>query len=497
MFDVSASKPYLKRRRAFPSKQFGKMAYVPLLIIAALPYLIAILLAVAASFAVCFIFFRRQWRGFACVVIATGWCGLFYVKVLMPAKQQDAETQWRTGVWPQCERELNSLPKKVQTTGLLLPAPLLSERSIMDLLAQRRLSFVEVAVTTDGMLARANSESDSRWIGNTPPAPIARIMLESNSVGEPCTPETYSMKGLLHRAPYLPDTCVKVSYHTEPRSPLALTIDSAEAGSLGKYGVWKLVSREQNQVIAQLSTSATLEKYQFASHLSPIGAPKENRDCRSPQNELISLLVNESIPNDPRVLTEKKIPIRLDYLEPERRIGLKQVAATEEADFYTIHTKENSADFFNADSGGYPELWATAVQKATTQNYVAFGSRLIDWRNRQLIGADLSSTPKEHWAQKVFASDSGFLIANWYVDWRTNEAARIVGKFSPTGELLWALRIAPPVAQDDQDCKAFAPQAIQETSTTLRLLTLCTRSTSKQTGISWSIRKPSGSEFKH
>lgn len=454
----------------------------PLLIFIIYGVLTLMAVAFVTSFVLPIRLFQGRARRVALGMVSLAWAGIFVWKVMVPHWESTA----RLAIFKQCEAQLASVPDVLEVDGILDEGAALRKRMIWDLFAVRHLSFVEIKVRRPegkaAEIAYGDGDEPRGWELSDPQTSWVRLELMSDR-NPGCANLPLGLQGQFNRPPFLPDSCIKLTYLQAPTARYALSLQPASGRLFRQQGAWQLVDRATGKSIASLATVDPSPWVSAGSVLSPEGAPR-SKDCFAPHTVLVDRLHGTAASDpvrDTHLLDLERIQAKTDVkgidaadpLLPEARAVAEQVAWTEQ---------EEKA-LFNPDI--YFEPWRDAVALARERNTSPYGSRLLDLQERKLVSL-VPTTARNPHPWQVFAARNGFFALSTSPSWNERRSNLLV-RYRRDGSMAWAARIVTPAAVT-QSCRIFWPQAIYLTSTRLVLADRCSPKAGKYVqGEAWSV----------
>lgn len=371
----------------------------------------------------------------AVVAVLAFWIWLFQAKVSAPLQKDKEDTNFRMAAQGQCTSDLLALERFYEVDGVLDEAASIKKRIILQLLAERKLTFLEFKVQQfkDGKerIAYKDGDADSHWLTNRPIGSFVRI--ELGKTGDLACGDAAIWNGVdrdIVRPPFLHDTCLKVSYSDTPTARFVIRHNAGTHPVNPKFAYWQLVDQKNNTVLAQLTTS---DQSTFAtSVLGGIARDGENpeTDCRAPHKILVDHLLgqDQSQKAHPQVL--RVVKVRASALPDE----LLQAHAVFPRLKPSIEvTGIDQSDWRAADA----RQWPDAVAQARKTGWGAYNSQLLDWKNRQLISLTVTKNPSDPRRWTTSAGDDGFWVRSTRVSW-DEEGKNLLAHYAADGHLRWA-----------------------------------------------------------
>lgn len=431
--------------------------------------------------------FKGKFRIPAVCVIVLFWGGLYQVKVAMPIKASKEETSFRTAAWKQCESDLASLEASYPVDGVLDEAASLRKRQVLQLLSERKLNFIEFKVqqfeSGHPRIAYADGEGENSWEVKRPVGSFVRI--ELGKVDDPAcdTDLVYGVKGRTQKPPFLPDTCLKTSFPEAPTARYAITHKLGGHTANAKFNAWQLVDRQQNKVLAQLTTVEQPERASPARDLSRF-PDRSLSDCRSPHTLLADRLVgiDQSIVGHPQLVSITTVIARV----PPKSLDLKVSSAPKVQATAELTALDEEADRQISHPYIAKQGWINAVDQAKRTGWGTYGPQLLDWKNRQLITLQLMEGNAYPWASS--SGDDGFWVrstgTNWY-----QRPDNLIARYSANGQFLWMASIVGTEVEVLPEGCEMIPYAMAFDARFVSLHKPCRNVKSTREGLAWRIKR--------
>lgn len=415
--------------------------------------------------------------GLTVVIVFWGW------QAWMHSGKKIYEKEVWLAAQAHCEKELNSIPPTINLEGFLDDAAALRKSTLLELFEERRLKFIEVRVQSHWdkppSIAYPNGQGESGWEINQPANSYIRLEL-SNKDNPRCLEPPYGIKSEINRPPFLPNTCIAGTVLEKPTARYILYLEEKGSPKDGKFGTWVLLDSETNMRLASLTTSDKHEKI-VPGYIAPI-EQRNTTDCRSPNTTIVNRFLNANDKQvSPQLLTTKVITadISPDILSADS--SAHRTYATETV---LEHSEEEARHLF------YPEIfleqWQLSVEKAQRRRWAGYGSKLIDWKNQQLLSLKVK---QDTWPWHVLATEAGFFVFSTSREWQSNDENLLV-HYTPEGKLIRAVRIETDSAQKEKPiCGHFMPRAIELTEDRIKLISGCSAGRLYAKSVVWSISR--------
>jgi len=431
----------------------------------------AVLAAMVVGFVLSFVLPARllggQTRRRALILVATVWLGLLGWYIVKP----NIDGNWRLATFKECEAQAAAQPGLIDADGFADEAALLRNGMILQLFAERRVSFIEIKVNTltrkGPVIAMADGTYEPDWTVPGFQAPWVR--LELGKAGSPdCTVLPRELEGQLSRPPFLPDTCLALRYLNEPGARYALSLQPARDG-LHVQGKWQVMDRSTGQAVMSLATVDPTGTHISAGRaLSRAGQPALIEGT-SPHTMLADR-IRKSPPREPappdqvfmmeQVRADRDIAaIRADGLALPAVQAVSQSTHRTDQEQVTLMEPERDRD-----------AWPRAVEAAKTEGLAAYGQNLVDWPHGALVTL-VPSAAAYSYPLKVLAVGKGFLAVTT-VRGASDPAQLMIARFRRDGTLAWARQVGTP-DQPSAWCQGFRVEAAYATTLDLVLADRC------------------------
>jgi hypothetical protein len=453
--------------RGFRSRQRGYAeALVPLMTLIVIGALAVLLVTLILSFVLPTRLLKGKARISAVAVVALIWVALFWRYVGEP----ELYKKWRRATIEDCRAELAHIPELIRVDGFLDEGAALRKDMLLQLFSERGLSFVEIRVRQSNgkapHIVYPDGDFESSWTLANPRTSTVRLELSADD-DPACTALPDRLEERITQPPFLPNTCIKLTYLDAPTARYVLQLQPAAPLPSRKQGRWQLVDRLNGQMIASLPTVDPLSGIPASRKLSS-DARRPVNDCRSPHTVLVDRLRSARPAAEPlnsQVLAREEIQATTDVIAiSTSSTKLPEVVADAEE---TLWTEEEEQMLFN------PELhqngWREAVATAKKQGRAPYGSQLLDWDKKKLVS--LKPTTQDPYPWKVFSDGNGFFAVSTSPSWYERSSNLLV-RYRRDGTLAWSVRVLTP-STPKHTCQKFWPQAVYATSSHLVLADRC------------------------
>lgn len=417
--------------------------------------------------------------GLTVVIVFWGWqCWTHFGK-------KKYEEEMRLAARAHCENELNSIPSVINLEGFLDDAAALRISTLRKLFEERRLKFIEVRVQSHWnkppSIAYPNGQGESGWEIKQPVNSYIRLEL-SNKDNPLCLELPYGIKSEINRPPFLPNTCIAGTALEKPTARYRLHLEEKGNPKDSKFGTWVLLDSETNMRLVSLTTSDKHEKI-APGGIAPVEHSKST-DCGSPNTTIVNRFLNTNDTQvSPQLLTTKVITadISPDILSADP--STHRTYATETV---LEHSVKEASHLYNPEI--YLEQWQQSVEKAQRNRWAGYGSKLVDWKNQQLLSLKVK---QDTWPWHVLATEAGFFVFSTSREWQSNDENLLV-HYTPDGKLVRAVRIETDSAQKENPmCGQFMPRAIELTEDRIKLISGCNTGSLYAKSVVWSISRDS------
>lgn len=390
------------------------------------------LLIVAAVLGLAYLIGRR--RGVIAALVAGGaLLGMLAIK----AAATNSLNDWRHAAWKACEAEHATLPKAVETASVLDTTAGLTRTQLIQLLAERSLSYVELRLSEVRgtpkviFLEDCCNNGDSGWIkADWANAPYLRVKLGKTS-DPACRPELTSPHWKV--APFLPDTCVVAEEIQESTAAVRIEQLAAKQTVPRKWGWRQLVDAKTGTVIARLTSEEEqgLAVRGAGDRLTRPGDRPGSVDCRKPHGLLADLLQGPTagIPaSQKQVLSRIDVPASepLDSLV-KRSEKWPRVTRTSEQ---VVHYRQEEHRHLFGDGD-----WSASVEDARqhASGVGPFGAEWIDLHVATLTRLDLGPGAFIKW--RTLAALDGFFV----IEREPAGQERLLMRFDRSGRFEWGV----------------------------------------------------------
>jgi len=443
-----------------------------------------ILVVVFGTIAAAGLIFKGKLRIPAILVVVAFWGWLYQVKIAMPIRASTEETNFRTSAWRQCESDLANLEASYPVDGVLDEAASLRKRQVLQLLSERKLNFVEFKVQKFEGAQPGNSYANSEsWL--VPRSGGSFVRVELGKIGDThCDKDlTYVTEGRTQKPPFLPDTCVKTSFSDVSTARYAVTHKAGGHTANPKYNDWQLVDRQQNKVLARLTTIDQSERASTGQDLSRPPA-RSLSDCRSPHTLLADRLVgiDQSIAGHPQLVSMTTVQANVSPKSLDIKVSsAPKVQAT--AELTALNEEEDRQIFqpYIAKQG-----WINAVDQAKRTGWGTYGPQLLDWKNRRLITLRLMEGNSYPWVSS--SGDDGFWVRSTGPDWY-QRPDNLIARYTADGQLLWTASVVGTEVEVLPEGCQMIPYAMAFDAKFVSLHKPCRSAKSTREGLVWRIKR--------
>lgn len=455
-------------RRASRSSERGySEALVPLMTLIVYGLLAATAVAFISSFVLPARFLKGRLRIAALGVAAIAWGALYWHNIGEP----EQEKKWRLATWDACKAKLASVPSTVETEGFLDEGAALRKHMLLQLFSDRRLSFVEIQAGQDEgkppHIAYPDGDQEQGWHVPDPRTRLVRLEL-GNELDSACAKLPYGLEEAIRRPPFLPDTCIKLTYLDAPTARYGLSLQPAVRHVPRKHGSWRLVDRRSGDVLASLPTVDPSPWISSDRALSR-NSDRPLEDCRSPHTILVDRMrahPTSSPALGSQVLAMKRVQAERDILEIDAGSAALPVVAANAAP--ARWTEEESRAVFHPEI--HKDGWRDTVAGARQQGSASYGPALLDWPERTLVSF-VPTKQENSYPWRVFAVGSGFFVASTSPSWYERSSS-VLARFRVDGTFAWAVRVLTPSTRAGA-CTKFWPQAMYVTASHLVIADSC------------------------
>ncbi|WP_374511610.1 hypothetical protein [Niveibacterium sp.] len=429
----------------------GVPPLIALLIVGAGGLLIAVLLASVLIPAYILRSKKRYLLPVVGVVLAA-WGWLYWDKIGRSASIME----WQRSSQSICEAEVTKLPTWVSTNSLLIEDQLPTTISLVRLLTERQLDYVEIKTSElDDRRSCAAVDDLGSCVWMVPSSASAKyVRLELADDSDPqCFKWPYGVTQYLNQAPIIPGFCITLIGVSKPTSDVSLHLHPAPNPEKKEIGAWVIEKREAGTVLARMPTPriAGLGEVAKISEVDKVGLR-----CEFPSWSLINLVGRHGRDSkSPFALREKRVTASQDVRKlAEDALDFPTAPSTEVLLKYATDRARDSV--FHSDYN--EDVWRDALNEARREGFGSYGHRLVDWDAHAIVAIDL--TPKEDASPwEALAVGKGFVAfrASSQPSWYDNNGGALF-HFLPDGTIDWKVRIISPLV-DSAPCHRFTPTA--------------------------------------
>lgn len=203
----------------------------------------------------------------------------------------------RDKVLEQCEAELPRLAASYAVESIADTVTGLDARSLLRLLVDRRLAFVEVKVQQlpgkPPFIARALSPTDPAWTVNQLAASYAHIDLADRSTGT-CVPDAELPARVLEELQAMPPPagqCLRIRPMAQATARHVLSYQKDPTSPHGLLGFYQLTDTQGNQLVAQLPTYDKPQQASSEFGVGMLSSHSQRAGCREPMMALTDRLM--------------------------------------------------------------------------------------------------------------------------------------------------------------------------------------------------------------
>lgn len=399
-----------------------------------------------------------------------------------------AERDWRVASWDVCKKDTASFPNWFRIDSFVDEATILTTQSILQLLSERGLRFVEIRVgknqRSNGFIAFGHNQGDGYWDTSEAEGRYARLELGKKGDSS-CAELPSHVKGRESKLPFLPDTCIKITYSDKTSSRYALELTPSQYSAwpnTPKYGVWTLTDRQTNQKLATVTTSDTsaIRQVGFMSDLLRIDAAQgPGQDCRTASGAIVNRVLAPVFPREsyPQLLRPEKDVASNTPLFDVSDPAIPDASSIEELTQYSESDQDMLFGSINSHAA-----WIKAIDQANDRGWGNFGPYLIDWKERTIRTLEHPKSDKTQWG--VVAVNDGYVAYSpWTRSWYA-EGSGLLLRYTSDGHLDWSARVIPPTNKSGK-CDWFEPEAIYTEGANLILAATCGK---RGTGAVWKVQ---------
>lgn len=374
---------------------------------------------------------------------ARPWVYMFYAVVgLGLMGWHHAKKNYWSHVREVCETQIKTLSPLTDVSGVLDEATEVSVRNVLDLLTKRRLQFVETRIDFDdqGRYRLVNArERVSVADGPSLDDRIARFTLAEGG-GTNCL--THEHKSVLEDRPFLQPTCLSVSFHRESEASHVLRYEPKD-GILEGLLFQQVTVRhaESNRLLASVILARDEFHEPGLRFSEDIDQTRYSFCPHTPHSELLRRIQeNERLP-DRMIQTSVVSPIP----------GFEQLRSQDHL-YPTVSPALNLelVDVNTSNALRVSHTWSKVMDRANETGWSTDGGGRVklDQRLYEVIEREPNGAP-EYWG-KLWTRDGFFVWSSNQGFWRGRVKAPLVAKYNERGNLLWAVKVEMPAAQ--QEC---------------------------------------------
>jgi len=408
-----------------------------------------VLLAIIVTISIPFFLLKGLARVIGVICVVGIWTYLYHTKL----NTHDPELERRVAAWKICETELNQLPDSIALDSFTDDGAALRLDALLDLFKERRLTFVEIKIRSDErgrpFIAYPTGDGESGWLVDGEVGAYAK--LELGSKGEPdCAPLPSSVEYSIDRVPFLPDTCMRITYSSKPTSDYRLSLIPATKLT---YGAWVLLKQKDGKELAKL-TAIDTENSISAGRAKKL-IEKRDTDCRSPHTVIADRLIGTatSFDKQSKVLNSKTVDAEVDVTKEDIN-NHSLLEASLKVDW---SSKDEKLSTWRYSPQSSHELWSEMVLQAMIHDHSNYGELLLNWKSHELISLRVTQE-KNPYPWQSFSLGDGFIVLSQKSGWSTRQE-NVLAKFSKTGKLIWLVRVPTP-ANSSEKCSTSWPQAV-------------------------------------
>jgi hypothetical protein len=427
-------------------------------------FLVIVFIAFVLSFFIARWFFPANLKRWAALPVLIFWGLLFEITIARPNRQSAAEAKIRVAASLQCENDYarfkDILPIKMfPVDGVLDEAASFDEGVIYQLFSERKLKYIEFKVQNFSLYSESLTPRISHgWNVDRPVGSYVRLELGKHG-DENCT-----VNKAYRLAPFLPDTCLKMSYPLASKAKFAITHQTTGDNPRDKQSSWLLIDKQQGITLAKLGTS---DPPNFA-RVAGIRASRPNHpkfsDCRAPHAMLVDRLIgmDQSAEGHPQLLSEvdsvSTLPI--NGLVPARYVNAV------------------------ADAASTDKEWSDSVDEAKESGWGAYKEKLIDWKNRTLIKLQLTEKSDAANTWVAHAGGDGFWSYSTRQAWGSY-SQNILIHYSSDGAFRWSVGIKTPKSSNSNATADMWPKCISVDKNFVQVHSVC----NGDFGVTWKVNR--------
>lgn len=331
--------------------------------------------------------------------------------------------------------EAKSLPPSFDIESIYTEGAVLRNDLIMELLSERGLEFIETQIRR----STSKQYEGYGWLGMSyirdevglnvgrqgMDKTYARIEL-SDSSDSRCIPRASlpgSMRIRLDYPPFLPDSCIAVTFIDRPTARYHLVYENTHQWG-PPFGYWSLIEASSGTKLGSLTTADSAEHPQNGNTGHGF---LSWRIRRTPGTFSVG----------PRVIAIKKLqvsnpPPTVDGTRVVSEARVRKVSVTE-SDYQRIFNKGNTQDG-----------WGAAVANAKASRWGYYGYSLLDWKTKTLTQL------KVDYGRGATSSAEGFFVISDRWDYRTKHAS--LERYDSDGNHKWSVLVKPPALDPEDTC---------------------------------------------
>ncbi|BBB61957.1 hypothetical protein UNDKW_3684 [Undibacterium sp. KW1] len=407
-----------------------------------------VLLAIIVTISIPFFLLKGLARVIGIICVVGIWTYLYHTKL----NTHDPELQRRISAQKICETELSTLPDSIVIENFTDEGAALRVNALINLFKERKLSFVEIKVHSDergrSYIAYPIGDGESHWLVNGEAGSYAK--LELSNKGDPdCAHLPSSVANSIDKVPFLPDTCMRITYASQPTSNYRLNLIPATKVN---YGAWVLLDQKAGKELTRLTTTDSENHISSGRATSLIG--KRDTDCRSPHAVIADRLIGAaSFDKKSQVLNSRTVDAEVD-MSKEDINNYPLLGASLKVDWSSTDEKLSTWRYSPQLSH---ELWSEMIIQAMVHDHSNYGKLLLDWKSHELISLRVTQE-KNPYPWESFALGDGFIVLSQKSGWSTRQE-NVLARFSKTGKLIWVLRVPTPAGSSEK-CSTSWPQAV-------------------------------------
>lgn len=408
-----------------------------------------VLLTIIATISIPFFLLKGITRVIGIICVVGIWMYLYQTKL----NTHDPLLERRVAARKICETELNQLPDSVALEGFTDDGAALRIDALLNFFQERRLSFVEIKIRSDErgrpFIAYPRGDGESGWLVDGEVGTYAKLELGSKGDRD-CATLPASAKYNIDRVPFLPDTCMRITYSAQPTSDYRLSlIPTTELN----FGAWVLLNQKNGKELARLTTVDS--ENSISSGRATRLSGKRDTDCRSPHTVIADRLIGVATSFDKKsqILNSKTVDADVDMTK-EDISNYPLLKSSLKFDWSSTDEKLSAWRYSPQSSH---ELWSEMVLQSMIHDHSNYGELLLNWKSRELISLRVAQE-KNPYPWQSFSLDDGFIVLSQKSGWSTRQE-NVLARFSKTGKLIWVVRVPTPADTSDK-CNTSWPQAV-------------------------------------